>query len=313
MSTIETYQKQHTQIKDKLNKLALQIKENSFFLSSRFAARGVSDLLALNEYMPFYTNLEQDNQEIKLDELVDDNKLFEVKGPKTYLVSALVSPDKTELVKEQLTKLSTNIVLYDNMSGFTAHLLTYQGTNANVLCLILTNNQAAQIIYPGTDLMQQIHLFLATTGWIGLTMSERVKLIERNLPQLKALWDLQYTLNIEQPLKYCQKQLIDLDHDEKTIAALTNELKTAIATARKAHQEKFVLTDKSSITNLIIRLAEKREPMEPGLIVADLAWLFEIKQKTNDVTTIRINQKQLTQNAALKEIATYLQQTIADS
>lgn len=313
MSVIETYQKQHTQIKDKLNKLALQIKENSFFLSSRFASRGVSDLLALNEYMPFYTNLEQDNQEIKLDELVDDNKLFEVKGPKTYLVSALVSPDKTELVKEQLTKLSTNIVLYDNMSGFTAHLLTYQGTNANVLCLILTNNQAAQIIYPGTDLMQQIHLFLATTGWIGLTMSERVKLIERNLPQLKALWDLEYTLNIKQPLKYCQKQLIDLDHDEKTIAALTNELKTAIATARKAHQEKFVLTDKSSITNLIIRLAEKREPMEPGLIVADLAWLFEIKQKTNDVTTIRINQKQLTQNAALKEIATYLQQTIADS
>lgn len=113
MSVIETYQKQHTQIKDKLNKLALQIKENSFFLSSRFAARGVSDLLALNEYMPFYTNLEQDNQEIKLDKLVDDNKLFEVKGPKTYLVSALVSPDKTELVKEQLTKLSTNIVLYD--------------------------------------------------------------------------------------------------------------------------------------------------------------------------------------------------------
>lgn len=313
MSVIETYQKQRKTIKNELNKLAVQIKENSFFLSSRFASRGVSDLLALNEYMPFYTNLEQDNQEIKLDKLVDDNKLFEVKGPKTYLVSALVSPDKTELVKEQLTKLSTNIVLYDNMSGFTAHLLTYQGTNANVLCLILTNNQAAQIIYPGTDLMQQIHLFLATTGWIGLETQERVRLIRYNLPRLKALWDLQYTLNIEQPLKYCQKQLIDLDHDEKTIAALTNELKTAIATARKAHQEKFVLTDKSSITNLIIRLAEKREPMEPGLIVADLAWLFEIKQKTNDVTTIRINQKQLTQNAALKEIATYLQQTIADS
>lgn len=290
-----------------------KLKKTVFFLSSRFAARGVSDLLALNEYMPFYTNLEQDNQEIKLDKLVDDNKLFEVKGPKTYLVSALVSPDKTELVKEQLTKLSTNIVLYDNMSGFTAHLLTYKGTNANVLCLILTNNQAAQIIYPGTDLMQQIHLFLATTGWIGLETQERVRLIRYNLPRLKALWDLQYTLNIEQPLKYCQKQLIDLDHDEKTIAALTNELKTAIATARKAHQEKFTLKDKSSMTNLVTRLAEKREPMEPGLIVADLAWLFEIKQKTNDVTTIRINQKQLTQNAALKEIATYLQQTIADS
>lgn len=313
MSVIETYQKQRKTIKNELNKLAVQIKENSFFLSSRFASRGVSDLLALNEYMPFYTNLEQDNQEIKLDKLVDDNKLFDVKGPKTYLVSALVSPDKTKLVKEQLTNLSTNIVLYDNMPDLAAHLLTYKGTNANVLCLILTNNQAAQIIYPGTDLMQQIHLFLATTGWIGLETQERVRLIRYNLPRLKALWDLQYTLNIEQPLKYCQKQLIDLDHDEKTIAALTNELKTAIATARKAHQEKFVLTDKSSITNLIIRLAEKREPMEPGLIVADLAWLFEIKQKTNDVTTIRINQKQLTQNAALKEIATYLQQTIADS
>ena len=313
MSAIETYQKQQAQIKDKLNKLALQIKENSFFLSSRFAARGVSDLLALNEEMPFYTNLEQDNQEIKLDELVDDNKLFEVKGPKTYLVSALVSPDKTELVKEQLTKLSTNIVLYDNMSGFTAHLLTYQGTNANVLCLILTNNQAAQIIYPGTDLMQQIHLFLATTGWIGLTMSERVKLIERNLPQLKALWDLEYTLNIKQPLQYCQKQLIDLDHDAKTIAALTAELIRAMANARKKHQKKFIFKDKASINNFITRLADKRAPIEPGLIVADLAWLFEIKQKTNELTTIRINKKQLTQNTALKEIATYLQQTIANS
>ena len=76
MSTIKTYQKQHAQIKDKLDQLAGQIKENSFFLSSRFAARGVSDLLALNEEMPFYTNLEQDNQEFKLAELVDDHKLF---------------------------------------------------------------------------------------------------------------------------------------------------------------------------------------------------------------------------------------------
>lgn len=313
MSAIETYQKQHAQIKDKLNKLALQIKENSFFLSSRFAARGVSDLLALNEEMPYYTKLEQDNQEIELAELVDDHKLFDVKGPKTYLVSALVSPAKTELVKEQLTKLSTNIVLYDNMAGFTAHLLTYQGTNANVLCLILTNNQAAQIVYPGTDLMQQIHLFLATTGWIGLTMPERVKLIERNLPQLKALWDLQYTLNMKQPLQYCQKQLIDLDHDTKTIAALKAELKMAIANAQKEHQEKFMFKDKVSVTNFVTRLADKRASIEPGLIVADLAWLFEIKQKANELTTIKINKKQLTQNTALKEIATYLQQTITDS
>lgn len=313
MSAIETYQKQHAQVKDKLNQLAGQIKENSFFLSSRFAARGVSDLLALNEEMPYYTKLEQDNQEIKLDELVDDHKLFDVKGPKTYLVSALVSPAKTELVKEQLTKLSTNIVLYDNMSGFTAHLLTYQGTNANVLCLILTNNQAAQIIYPGTDLMQQIHLFLATTGWIGLKMPERVKLIERNLPQLKALWDLQYTLNMKQPLQYCQKQLIDLDHDTKTIAALKAELKTAITNAQKAHQEKFIFKDQASINDFVTRLADKRASIEPGLIVADLAWLFEIKQKVNELTKIKINKKQLTQNTALKEIATYLQQTITDS
>ena len=272
MSTIETYQKQHAQIKDKLNKLALQIKENSFFLSSRFAALGVSDLLALNEEMPFYTKLEQDNQEFKLADLV----------------SVLVSFAKTELVKEQLTKLSTNIVLYDNMAGFTAHLLTYQGANANVLCLILTNNQAAQIIYPGTDLMQQIHLFLATTGWIGLKMSERVKLIERNLPQLKALWDLQYTLNIKQPLQYCQKQLIDLDHDAKTVAALKAELKMAIANAQKEHQEKFMFKDKVSVTNFVTRLAEKRASIEPGLIVADLAWLFEIKQKANELTTIKL-------------------------
>lgn len=313
MSTIKTYQKQHAQIKDKLDKIALQIKENSFFLSSRFAALGVSDLLALNEEMPFYTKLEQDNQEFKLAELVDDHKLFEVKGPKTYLVSVLVSFAKTELVKEQLTKLSTNIVLYDNMAGFTAHLLTYQGANANVLCLILTNNQAAQIVYPGTDLMQQIHLFLATTGWIGLKMSERVKLIERNLPQLKALWDLQYTLNIKQPLQYCQKQLIDLDHDAKTIAALKTELITAIANAQKAHQEKFMFKDKTSINNFIAMLAEKRASIEPGLIVADLAWLFEIKQKANELTTIKINKKQLAQNTALKEIVTYLQQTITDS
>ena len=71
--------------------------------------------------------------------------------------------------------------------------------------------------------------------------------------------------------------------------------------------------DQASINDFTTRLAEKRAPIGPGLIVADLAWLFEIKQKENELTKIKINKKQLTQNTALKEIATYLQQTIADS
>lgn len=170
-------------------------------------------------------------------------------GKKTYFVSLYVPQANFVQVKSKLQEFVQLLVDLDRAANWDAKIIETPMDSAVLLNVILTNNPQPQIFYLGADIITDIlETGAEQCGFSFMDAGELTK--QRNIlvKHMCNLNQLVYGYHTDDPLKYCQNNLVKLNVTSTEFAGFKANYKKAIKSTIRGYKSRMANIAKNNHT-----------------------------------------------------------------